>query len=64
MRSGLGFEAVGNTLVMSQDSAKQDAKREAFKALNTAKPRSVIIDGLVFLGGVGSLLWVLRNMTP
>ncbi|MDR6627953.1 hypothetical protein [Caulobacter segnis] len=49
---------------MSQDSAKQDAKREAFKALNAGKPRSVIIDGLVFLGGVGSLLWVLRNMTP
>jgi len=49
---------------MSKDTAKQDAKREAFKALNAGKPRSVIIDGLVFLGGVGSLLWVLRNMTP
>ncbi|WP_299009223.1 hypothetical protein [uncultured Caulobacter sp.] len=49
---------------MSQDTAKQDAKREAFKALNAGKPRSVIIDGLVFIGGVGSLLWVLRHMTP
>lgn len=49
---------------MSDNSAKQDAKREAFRALNTTKPRSVIIDGLVFIGGVGSLLWVLRNMTP
>lgn len=49
---------------MSNNSAKQDAKREAFRALNTTKPRSVIIDGLVFIGGVGSLLWVLRNMTP
>jgi hypothetical protein len=49
---------------MSNNSAKQDAKREAFRALNTGKPRSVIIDGLVFIGGVGSLLWVLRNMTP
>jgi hypothetical protein len=49
---------------MSNNSAKQDAKREAFRALNTSKPRSVIIDGLVFIGGVGSLLWVLRNMTP
>jgi hypothetical protein len=49
---------------MSQDSAKQDAKREAFRALNTSKPRSVVIDGLVFIGGVGSLLWVLRNMAP
>ena len=49
---------------MSNNSAKQDAKREAFRALNTAKPRSVVIDGLVFIGGVGSLLWVLRNMTP
>ncbi|PHY21728.1 hypothetical protein [Caulobacter sp. BP25] len=49
---------------MSQDSSKQDAKREAFRALNTSKPRSVVIDGLVFIGGVGSLLWVLRNMAP
>ncbi len=49
---------------MSNNSAKQDAKREAFRSLNTSKPRSVIIDGLVFIGGVGSLLWVLRNMTP
>ncbi|PIB96357.1 hypothetical protein [Caulobacter sp. X] len=49
---------------MSQDTAKQDAKRDAFRALNTGKPRSVIIDGLVFIGGIGSLLWVLRHMTP
>jgi hypothetical protein len=63
LRSGLGFEELESN-AMSQDTAKQDAKRDAFRALNTGKPRSVIIDGLVFIGGVGSLLWVLRNMAP
>jgi hypothetical protein len=63
LRSGLGFEEL-ESIAMSQDTAKQDAKRDAFRALNTSKPRSVIIDGLVFLGGIGSLLWVLRNMAP
>jgi hypothetical protein len=63
LRSGLGFDEP-EPIAMSNNSAKQDAKREAFRALNTGKPRSVVIDGLVFIGGVGSLLWVLRNMTP
>lgn len=47
------------------DSAKQDAKRDAFNALKGGgKPRSIVIDGLVFIGGVGSLIWVLQNMAP
>ncbi|WP_297508877.1 hypothetical protein [uncultured Caulobacter sp.] len=45
-------------------SAKQEAKHDAFNALKAGKPRSIVIDGLVFCGGVGSLLWVLHNMTP
>lgn len=46
------------------ESAKQEAKRDAFNNLRPPKPRSVVIDGLVFLSGVGALLWVLGNMAP
>lgn len=45
-------------------SGKQDAKHDAFDALREGKPRSIVIDGLVFLGGVGSLIWVLHAMAP
>jgi hypothetical protein len=45
-------------------SAKQDAKREAFDALRTGKPRSIVIDMMVFCGGVGSLIYVLHTMAP
>lgn len=45
-------------------NSKQDAKQEAFDALKGGKPRSVVIDGLVFCGGVGSLIWVLHAMAP
>lgn len=45
-------------------SANQVAKYDAFNALRPPKPRSVVIDGLVFIGGVGALLWVLCNMAP
>ena len=45
-------------------SGKQDAKHDAFDALRGPKPRSVVIDGLVFIGGVGSLIWVLNHMVP
>ena len=46
------------------ESAKQGAKQQAFDALKTGKPRSVIIDMMVFCGGIGSLVWVLRAMAP
>ncbi len=45
-------------------SANQGAKYAAFNALRPPKPRSVVIDGLVFISGVGSLLWVLFAMAP
>jgi hypothetical protein len=45
-------------------SAKQEAKQEAFDALKAGKPRSIVIDGLVFIGGVGSLIYVLHTMAP
>ncbi len=45
-------------------SAKQEAKQDAFDALKGGKPRSVIIDMMVFCGGVGSLVWVLHTMAP
>ena len=43
---------------------KQDAKQEAFDALKAPKPRSIVIDMMVFCGGIGSLIWVLREMAP
>jgi hypothetical protein len=46
------------------ESGKQEAKQQAFDALKSGKPRSIVIDGLVFIGGVGSLIWVLQNMAP
>ena len=46
------------------ESGKQEAKQQAFDALKAGKPRSIVIDGLVFIGGVGSLIWVLQNMAP
>jgi len=45
-------------------SANQQAKHGAFNALRPPKPRSVVIDGLVFISGVGALLWVLSAMAP
>ncbi len=45
-------------------NAKQGAKKEAFDALKAPKPRSIIIDMMVFCGGIGSLVWVLREMAP
>jgi len=42
-------------------SAKQGAKLDAFDQLK-AKQRSIIIDMMVFCGGIGSLVWVLREM--
>jgi hypothetical protein len=45
-------------------SGKQEAKQVAFDALRAPKPRSVIIDMMVFCGGIGSLVWVLNNMVP
>ncbi len=45
-------------------SAKQEAKQDAFDALKPGKPRSIVIDGLVFIGGVGSLIYVLHTMAP
>ncbi len=46
------------------ESVKQVAKHGAFNSMRPPKPRSVVIDGLVFIGGVGALLWVLCNMAP
>lgn len=46
------------------ESAKQEAKHETFNRLRPPKPRSVVIDGLVFVGGVGALIWVLGGMAP
>jgi hypothetical protein len=46
------------------ESAKQGAKQQAFDALKAPKPRSIVIDTLVFCGGVGSLVWVLHAMSP
>jgi hypothetical protein len=43
---------------------KQEAKQDAFDALKGPKPRSIIIDMMVFCGGIGSLVWVLQNMNP
>ncbi|ADG09607.1 hypothetical protein [Caulobacter segnis] len=45
-------------------SANQEAKHYAFNALRPPKPRSVVIDGLVFVSGVGALVWVLCGMAP
>jgi hypothetical protein len=45
-------------------SDKQEAKHDAFDALKAPKPRSVIIDMMVFCGGIGSLVWVLHAMAP
>lgn len=45
-------------------SANQTGKHGAFNAVRPPKPRSVVIDGLVFVGGFGALLWVLCNMAP
>lgn len=45
-------------------SANQVAKHGAFNALRPPKPRSAVIDGLVFVGGFGALLWVLCSMSP
>ena len=46
------------------ESGKQEAKQQAFDALKAGKPRSIVIDSLVFCGGIGSLIWVLNNMVP
>jgi hypothetical protein len=46
------------------ESGKQEAKHDAFDALKTPKPRSIVIDMLVFVGGVGSLIYVLNTMAP
>ena len=46
------------------ESGKQEAKQGAFDALRAPKPRSIIIDMMVFCGGIGSLVWVLQNMNP
>ena len=46
------------------ESDKQGAKQDAFDALKSPKPRSIVIDMMVFCGGIGSLVWVLRNMAP
>lgn len=46
------------------ESGKQEAKHEAFDALKAPKPRSIVIDMLVFVGGIGSLIYVLNTMTP
>lgn len=43
---------------------KLDAKQEAFDALKQPKPRSVIIDFMVFVGGVGSLIYVFNTIAP
>ncbi|MET3665052.1 hypothetical protein [Caulobacter sp. 1776] len=43
-------------------SEKQEAKQDAFDALKGPKQRSIIIDMMVFCGGIGSLVWVLREM--
>ncbi len=46
------------------ENGKQAAKQDAFDALKGGKPRSIVIDGMVFCGGVGSLIWVLHAMAP
>ncbi|MDR7228972.1 hypothetical protein J2X45_000035 [Caulobacter sp. BE264] len=46
------------------ESGKQEAKHDAFDALKAPKPRSIVIDMLVFVGGIGSLIYVLNTMTP
>ncbi|ATC31210.1 hypothetical protein CA606_02005 [Caulobacter vibrioides] len=46
------------------ESGKQEAKHEAFDALKAPKPRSIVIDMLVFIGGIGSLIYVLNTMAP
>jgi hypothetical protein len=46
------------------ESDKLGAKQEAFDALRAPKPRSIIIDMMVFCGGIGSLVWVLHAMAP
>lgn len=46
------------------ESGKQEAKQDAFDALKGPKPRSIVIDMMVFCGGIGSLVWVLHAMAP
>ena len=46
------------------ESGKQEAKQQAFDALRGGKPRSIVIDTLVFCGGIGSLVWVLHAIAP
>jgi hypothetical protein len=46
------------------ESGKQEAKQQAFDALKGGKPRSIVIDTMVFCGGIGSLVWVLHAMAP
>jgi len=65
--SGCRLDEAGDPAMAKKadtESDKQGAKHEAFDALKGPKPRSIVIDGLVFVGGVGSLIWVLQNMAP
>jgi hypothetical protein len=48
----------------AKGSEKLEAKNEAFDALRAPKPRSAIIDFMVFIGGVGSLVWVFTTIAP
>ncbi len=48
----------------AEGNDKLAAKQEAFDSLKQGKPRSVIIDFMVFVGGVGSLIYVFNTITP
>jgi hypothetical protein len=63
-RVGARLRGTGAMAKNEAASANQEAKYHAFNALRPPKPRSVVIDGLVFIGGFGALLWVLCAMAP
>lgn len=46
-----------------QEKGKQ-AIRNASGNIQTGKPRSVFVDFMVFIGGVGSLIYVFNTITP
>ncbi|ALL12686.1 hypothetical protein [Caulobacter henricii] len=46
-----------------QEKGKQ-AIRDASGNLQTGKPRSVFVDFMVFIGGVGSLIYVFNTIAP
>lgn len=44
--------------------AKQEKGKAAIRAAQGVKPRSAFVDFMVFIGGVGSLIYVFNTITP